>query len=100
MDAAGVGKIITISQAVFEGMTNRTTEECLKKSQTGPWPGGCKCNTDSDCIIGIALKFVVLFIVNRSVSHDLSQYDLFTESLNGTRRIHIVQNILLINAIS
>ena len=47
-----MGKIITISQAVFEGMTNRTVEECLNFSLKGPWPGGCKCNTDTDCIIG------------------------------------------------
>ena len=53
MDAAGVGKIITISQAVFEGMTSRTTEECMNLSESGPWPGGCACETDSNCIIGI-----------------------------------------------
>ena len=52
MDAAGVGKIITISQAVFEGMTPRTEEECLNISKTGPWPGGCKCIRDENCIIG------------------------------------------------
>ncbi len=50
MDAAGAGKIISISQAVFEGMTNRTDEMC--KNITGPKPGGCRCYTDSDCIIG------------------------------------------------
>ena len=53
MDAAGVGKIITISQAVFEGMIPyMTTEECQNISETGPWPGGCPCNTAEDCIIG------------------------------------------------
>lgn len=51
MDAAGVGKIVTISQAVFEGMTPRTDEQCLNYSQTGPWPGGCRCKKDEDCII-------------------------------------------------
>ncbi|CAI9736897.1 Hypothetical predicted protein [Octopus vulgaris] len=48
MDAAGVGKIVTISQAVFEGMTPRTTEECVKMK--GPKPGGCTCNFDEDCL--------------------------------------------------
>ncbi|XP_069125986.1 LOW QUALITY PROTEIN: voltage-dependent calcium channel subunit alpha-2/delta-2-like [Argopecten irradians] len=50
MDAAGVGKINTISQAVFEGMTPRTQKECLNISKTGPWPGGCKCNVNENCI--------------------------------------------------
>ncbi|KAL4236042.1 hypothetical protein ACF0H5_004428 [Mactra antiquata] len=53
MDAAGVGKINTISQAVFEGMKKKTDEECHNISQTGPWPGGCKCNVDEDCIIKV-----------------------------------------------
>lgn len=52
MDAAGVGKIITISQALFEGMMARSVEECLNISMTGPWPSGCTCNLDKDCIIG------------------------------------------------
>ena len=52
MDAAGVGKIITISQALFEGMTPRTTEECIAFAKTGPLPGGCVCSKDEDCIIG------------------------------------------------
>ncbi|KAK2171035.1 hypothetical protein NP493_1112g00008 [Ridgeia piscesae] len=43
MDAAGVGKIITVSQALFEGITSRTTEECLNISASGPWPGGWSC---------------------------------------------------------
>jgi len=51
MDAAGVGKINTISQAVFEGMKVKSEEECRNFSQTGPWPGGCNCNVDDDCII-------------------------------------------------
>lgn len=50
MDAAGVGKINTISQAVFEGMPNRNDSECTNMSVTGPWPGGCRCDLDSDCI--------------------------------------------------
>ncbi|CAH1773823.1 unnamed protein product [Owenia fusiformis] len=53
MDAAGVGKILTISQAVFEGMTGRTNEECRNISATGPWPGGCPCTNDDECIIGV-----------------------------------------------
>ena len=51
MDAAGVGKIITISQALFEGMTARTSEECAKSGH-GPWPGGCTCTKDEECISG------------------------------------------------
>ena len=51
MDAAGVGKIISISQAIFEGMTARTTEEC--QNMTKPWPGGCRCQSNDDCEIGL-----------------------------------------------
>lgn len=53
MDAAGVGKIITISQAVFEGMTPRPEEDCMNISASGPWPGGCTCSSENDCIIGV-----------------------------------------------
>lgn len=49
MDAAGVGKIITISQAVFEGMTPRTDEDCAE--YTDKKPGGCRCTKDDECII-------------------------------------------------
>ncbi|XP_074641618.1 voltage-dependent calcium channel subunit alpha-2/delta-2-like [Tubulanus polymorphus] len=52
MDSAGVGKIITISQAVFEGMMSRTNAECQNKSKDGRLPGGCICDKDEDCIIG------------------------------------------------
>ena len=52
MDAAGVGKIVTISQAVFEGMTPMTSDQCLNMSTSGPWPGGCRCQTNADCISG------------------------------------------------
>ena len=53
MDAAGVGKIVTISQAVFEGMTVRNEnnfEDCSNASDQ--LPGGCRCNNDNDCISG------------------------------------------------
>ena len=63
MDAAGVGKINTISQAVFEGMKVKSEEECRNFSDTGPWPGGCKCNVDDDCIIS-----EYLFISDSAVS--------------------------------
>ncbi|XP_052254694.1 voltage-dependent calcium channel subunit alpha-2/delta-2-like isoform X2 [Dreissena polymorpha] len=53
MDAAGVGKIVTISQAVFEGMKVKSESECFNFSRTGPWPGGCMCNLDVDCIIKV-----------------------------------------------
>ncbi|ESO88121.1 hypothetical protein LOTGIDRAFT_165858 [Lottia gigantea] len=49
MDAAGVGKINTISQAVFEGMTPKTDKEC-ETWKGSPLPGGCKCDLDSDCM--------------------------------------------------
>ncbi|XP_050400585.1 voltage-dependent calcium channel subunit alpha-2/delta-2 [Patella vulgata] len=49
MDAAGVGKINTISQAVFEGMTPKTDREC-EVFKGRPLPGGCKCDLDSDCM--------------------------------------------------
>ncbi|XP_067678444.1 voltage-dependent calcium channel subunit alpha-2/delta-2-like [Haliotis asinina] len=52
MDAAGVGKINTISQAVFEGMTPKTDEECAK-FEKGSLLGGCKCNLDTDCLIKV-----------------------------------------------
>ena len=53
MDAAGVGKIITISQALFEGITPRNMSECLARwGDKGPYPGGCLCDRDEDCISG------------------------------------------------
>ncbi|XP_005108179.1 voltage-dependent calcium channel subunit alpha-2/delta-2 [Aplysia californica] len=50
MDSAGVGKINTISQAVFEGMTPKTDEECMNFTR-GNFMGGCKCDVDDDCYI-------------------------------------------------
>ena len=47
-----MGKIITISQALFEGMMSSTDEYCHNVSEAGPWPGGCRCSKDADCIIG------------------------------------------------
>jgi len=52
MDAAGVGKIITISQALYEGMTAREMSECRRTHGAGPYPGGCLCDVDNDCISG------------------------------------------------
>ncbi|XP_067936801.1 voltage-dependent calcium channel subunit alpha-2/delta-1-like [Watersipora subatra] len=49
MDAAGVGKIITISQALFEGMTPRNETECEQDYGEGPYPGGCTCIRNEDC---------------------------------------------------
>ncbi|XP_071807181.1 voltage-dependent calcium channel subunit alpha-2/delta-3-like [Asterias amurensis] len=48
MDSAGVGKIISVSQAVFEGMPIIADEECDKIE--GQKPGGCQCSTDDDCV--------------------------------------------------
>ncbi|XP_070555607.1 voltage-dependent calcium channel subunit alpha-2/delta-2-like [Ptychodera flava] len=50
MDAAGVGKIISISQAIFEGMPEQTKELC--DSVRGKKPGGCVCDTDEECVAG------------------------------------------------
>ncbi|XP_041357381.1 VWFA and cache domain-containing protein 1-like [Gigantopelta aegis] len=52
MDSAGVGKINTISQAVFEGMTPKTDKECEQYAK-GAKLGGCKCEVDSDCLIKV-----------------------------------------------
>lgn len=51
MDAAGVGKIITISQALFEGITARNWSSCQEEyGKNGPFPGGCLCRDNRDCI--------------------------------------------------
>ena len=42
MDAAGVGKIISLSQAIFEGMENKTKEIC--ELETGKLPGDASAN--------------------------------------------------------
>ncbi|GFO18775.1 voltage-dependent calcium channel subunit alpha-2/delta-2-like [Plakobranchus ocellatus] len=55
MDSAGVGKVNTISQAVFEGMTHKNEEECNQTTK-GPIMGGCPCNVDSDCYINPSSK--------------------------------------------
>ncbi|CAL1539791.1 unnamed protein product [Lymnaea stagnalis] len=52
MDSAGVGKINTISQAVFEGMTPKTDEECANFTK-GKLMGGCHCDVDTDCYIKV-----------------------------------------------
>ena len=52
MDAAGVGKIITISQALFEGMTSRNMSDCVRDYGKGPYPGGCLCEKGEDCKSG------------------------------------------------
>jgi voltage-dependent calcium channel alpha-2/delta-3 len=48
LDAAGAGKIITISQAVFEGMQNMTREKCGEYSGK-LLPSGCLCTKGEDC---------------------------------------------------
>ncbi|XP_033124937.1 voltage-dependent calcium channel subunit alpha-2/delta-1-like [Anneissia japonica] len=48
MDAAGAGKIISISQAIFEGMQTRNKSEC-EGNEGGLIIGGCVCTHDSDC---------------------------------------------------
>ena len=52
MDDAGAGKILTISQAVFEGMMPRNKSECEAIKKLALLPGGCKCEEDKECIIG------------------------------------------------
>ncbi|XP_059149465.1 voltage-dependent calcium channel subunit alpha-2/delta-2-like [Physella acuta] len=51
MDSAGVGKINTISQAVFEGMTPKEDKDC--NITHGKLMGGCPCSVDSDCYIKV-----------------------------------------------
>ncbi|BFY99384.1 hypothetical protein BsWGS_02424 [Bradybaena similaris] len=55
MDSAGVGKINTISQAVFEGMTPKTDKECANFTK-GKLMGGCVCDVDLDCYIKVCYK--------------------------------------------
>ncbi|PAA92856.1 hypothetical protein BOX15_Mlig015658g4 [Macrostomum lignano] len=49
-DSAGSGKIITISQAVFEGMDNKT-DGCNVTGKTKK-PGGCPCEEGDECTSG------------------------------------------------
>ncbi|KAJ8032799.1 Voltage-dependent calcium channel subunit alpha-2/delta-2 [Holothuria leucospilota] len=53
MDAAGVGKIISISQAVYEGMPNTSQEDC---QVSGKKPPGCECHSNADCQSGYCYK--------------------------------------------
>ncbi|PIK39898.1 hypothetical protein BSL78_23247 [Apostichopus japonicus] len=53
MDAAGVGKIISISQAVYEGMPNVSKEEC---QGSGKKPPGCECHSSKGCQSGYCYK--------------------------------------------
>jgi len=56
LDAAGAGKIITISQAVFEGMQNVTNEHCANSTHNNPkskLPDGCHCAEGDDCVSGV-----------------------------------------------
>jgi voltage-dependent calcium channel alpha-2/delta-3 len=52
LDAAGAGKIITISQAVFEGMKNESREQC-NLFALGKKPSGCHCKSGEDCESGV-----------------------------------------------
>ena len=78
MDAAGVGKIITISQALFEGITPRNWSSCLKEFGLGPYPGGCLCKEDKDCIScesvvrNIVLSVLFTFSFSESISQTIS----------------------------
>ena len=73
MDAAGVGKIITISQALFEGITQRNWSSCLAEyGPNGPYPGGCLCSVGNDCISGTIRTAVMNFGLHFSCS---MQYD-------------------------
>lgn len=53
LDAAGAGKIITISQAVFEGMQNVTREFCEKLPPGKKKPSGCHCTLGTECESGV-----------------------------------------------
>jgi voltage-dependent calcium channel alpha-2/delta-3 len=55
LDAAGAGKIITVSQAVFEGMLNVSKEYCenQRQNKTNKIPDGCHCSADDECASGV-----------------------------------------------
>ena len=52
LDAAGAGKIITISQAVFEGMQNVSISHCNQITSMKK-PSGCHCLKGEDCESGV-----------------------------------------------
>ncbi len=52
LDAAGAGKIISVSQAVFEGMQNVTRQYC-ETITSNKKPGGCHCMRGEDCESGV-----------------------------------------------
>lgn len=52
LDAAGAGKIITISQAVFEGMQNVTKKFCSSNNKSKKLVSGCHCANGNECESG------------------------------------------------
>ncbi len=52
LDAAGAGKILSVSQAVFEGMQNVSKEYC-ENSTALKRPDGCHCMKGDDCQSGV-----------------------------------------------
>ncbi|CAF2409931.1 unnamed protein product [Rotaria sp. Silwood2] len=62
LDLSGGGKVITIAQALFEGMPSISNKTCQQKTQqsssTTKFPGGCPCSTGSDCLSGYCYQSV------------------------------------------
>ena len=57
-----MGKINTISQAVFEGMTPRNENDC-DKMESGKKLGGCPCEEDTDCLMSMIIFLLFVFNV-------------------------------------
>ena len=47
LDSAGAGKVLTISQAIFEGMMERNLSDCNATHDL--LPGGCNCTEHNQC---------------------------------------------------
>ncbi|CAH1252963.1 CACNA2D2 [Branchiostoma lanceolatum] len=51
LDAAGVGKVVTLSRAIFEGMPIPDQEECENATAMDKkLPGGCHCERNGECL--------------------------------------------------
>lgn len=49
LDSAGIGKVITISKAIKEGIFDISNSSLCHIQVIGNLPAGCPCNADSDC---------------------------------------------------
>jgi voltage-dependent calcium channel alpha-2/delta-3 len=78
LDAAGAGKIITISQAVFEGMLNVSKEFCEQQmfNKSNKIPDGCHCRVGDECSSGVCY-------VSKAVGFDINLPRCATNRLIG-----------------